>query len=405
MGRTVTLTLSSPGHSHRRNSFLQDAFLQLSESEKYEVTLTGLCNKILDAGAKASRKGGQDEMVEAVEDEVAYSTKSPSSQLDDAVALLQEMNRRNIAPSARSVCTMVDAAAFLSSSEAMEKTMREVKKSKKRAGGYGSMLVPAKVQGTENVVLPRDERGAEVSWTVSYLLILSLCFGRNALGGFDPDYSSFLSDFVIWGSITTLVVDNVYGIAKKASEILPNLPELPSVPDDAIVGKGRTTGKIVKGLTRLLSTDTQRECRTEAACLVVGYNLGLPCFSFRANALEAAALVYEGDEKMGWKGEAGIVRIMVWLWAGVVKEQMKHEMLLASDPRQVEGLLTRLKKLGVEMESEERGQELAKYSYLKARDIVENNAVEIEEIAERLLGGKATVGDCVAYLEGWEGEF
>ena len=96
---------------------------------------------------------------------------------------------------------------------------------------------------------------------------------------------------------------------------------------------------------------------------------------------------------------------MVWLWAGVVKEQMKHDMLLASDPRQVTGLLTRLSKLGIELESEERGQELAKYAYIKAREIVEKNAVEIEEIAERLLGGKATVGDCVAYLEGWEGEF
>jgi len=200
-------------------------------------------------------------------------------------------------------------------------------------------------------------------------------------------------------------VDNFYGIAKKASKILPQLPELPSVPKDAAVGRGKTTGKIVNGLTRLLSTDTERECRVEAAHLVVGYAVGLPCFSFRANALEAAALIYEGDEKMGWKGEAGIIRVMVWLWAGIVREQMKHDMLLASDPRQIKGLLKRLGKLGIEVESEERGEELAKYSYLKAREIVEEKASEIEGVSERLLGGAATVGDCVAYLERWEGEF
>jgi len=110
-------------------------------------------------------------------------TTSPSSQLDDAVSLLQEMNRRSIAPSARSVCTMIDAAAFLSSSEAMEKTMREIKKSKKRVTGFGSKLISTKVQGIKDVMLPEDERGEEVGWTVGYLLLLSLCFGRNALGG------------------------------------------------------------------------------------------------------------------------------------------------------------------------------------------------------------------------------
>lgn len=63
--------------------------------------------------------------------------------------------------------------------------------------------------------------------------------------------------------------------------LLPDKKDMPLQ-----LGTGQVTGTIIRGLMRLLTVDTERECECEAAALVAAYTLGLPCFAFRPNALE-----------------------------------------------------------------------------------------------------------------------
>ena len=324
-------------------------------------------------------------------------------QMSSPLALLEEMTAKRVTPSPRSICSLVEAAADLSDAECMAETMSTIKRSPKKCKGFGGRMVDCrKIVGREGGV-PTDDRGKEVVSALAFLGIIAVCFGRNALFAFDPLYSSLPSDLTIFVLTATVVGDNIYTVLRAISTFFPSLPDLPDIPEDAPVGRGKLTSTLTRGLSRLFNSDTERECRCEAAHLVIGYKLGLPCFSFRANSLEAAALVYEGDKDV-WQGEVGIVRMMVWLWAGVIIEEMKYNQLIVSDPRQVEGLLARLEKLGMDVD-EDRKAPLIEFSYDKAREIVTEEVFCIEEIGERLIGGAATVGDCVAYLEGWEGEF
>jgi hypothetical protein len=99
---------------------------------------------------------------------------------------------------------------------------------------------------------------------------------------------------------TTLVVDNFFdvivmggsAVAKMNEDKIPEGAKGVSAPKKEDMplglGTGSITGSVVKGLNRLLSVNTERDCQCEAAAVFAAYSLGLPCFAFQPNALEVS---------------------------------------------------------------------------------------------------------------------
>jgi hypothetical protein len=162
----------------------------------------------------------------------------------------------------------------------------------------------------------------------------------------------------------------------------------------------------------------------------VAYALGLPCFSFRPNALEGAMLILESKkiedhENNGWDSQilnpllsqSGLMKMLIWLLAPVAMEASLHPQLITSDSREAQGLINRLLQKGKEMGFEQdvgeilsiqnmsvndnEIKDLLKWAYSEADILLRSNKASVEALTERLIGGAATVGDCVATLEGW----
>ena len=214
--------------------------------------------------------------------------------------------------------------------------------------------------------------------------------------------------------MTIGVLDNFYdiikfGVGTFAKDSLGSLPE--ELP--LSLGSGKITGTVVKGLNRLLKIDTERECECEAASFFAAYSLGLPCFSFRPNALEAAVLVAESTQSDSnldtLLTNNGIMKVLVWLMAPVAMESLKHPELISSDPREADGFLARLEKsrlidtsqLWWVMDGPEERSDMLKWAYTEADLLIRSNMEIVTEISQRLTGGAATVADCVAATEDW----
>ena len=136
--------------------------------------------------------------------------------------------------------------------------------------------------------VPMDDRGAEVTSALLFASVVGFCFATNILGMEDIKP---LTNLLLTGVIGIGIVDNFYGVirgglsmATKDKDIKVDLPDKQDMPLG--LGSGSVTGTVVRGLTRLLNVDTERECECEAAAFFAAYSLGLPCFAFRPNALE-----------------------------------------------------------------------------------------------------------------------
>lgn len=108
--------------------------------------------------------------------------------------------------------------------------------------------------------------------------------------------------------------------------------------------------------------------------------------------------------------DVGIMKMLIWLMAPVAMESSKHAQLIVSDPREAAGFLTRLQEraelFGDEnalwwMEEEQERNDLLKWAYAEADYLLRSNKETVAELTERLAGGAATVGDCVAVMEDW----
>lgn len=259
--------------------------------------------------------------------------------------------------------------------------------------------------------VPTDDRGTEVASALAVASILGFCGVVNVLG--IDEISPFTN--VVWFLVVTLgLLDNFYdllkfGVKTFAKENIADLPE--DLPFS--VGSGQISGTVIKGFNRLLKVDTERECECEAAAFFAAYTLGLPVFSFRPNALEAAVLVAESDQKENTLdpllSDVGILKMLVWLMAPVAMESLKHPQLIQSDPREANGFLTRLENsdliddgsLWWLSEGPEEKADLLKWAYTEADLLIRRNEGILTEISQRLTGGSATVGDCVAAVENW----
>jgi hypothetical protein len=259
--------------------------------------------------------------------------------------------------------------------------------------------------------IPTDDRGTEITSALAVASVVGFCWTVGVLN--IEEITPFTN--TVWVAIVLVgVLDNFYDLLKLgtktfASDRIGELPkELP-----LSLGKGEVTGTVVRGLNRLIQVDTERECECEAAAFFVGYTLGLPCYSFRPNALEAAVMVAESaqpDNNLDpLLTNNGIMKILVWLMAPVAMESVNHPQLIQSDPKESGGFLSRLERSDLINKTElwwlEEGQQekddLLKWAYTEADLLLRRNSAAVKEITERLASGAATVGDCVAAIENY----
>ncbi|CAB9524547.1 expressed unknown protein [Seminavis robusta] len=401
-------------------SQLAAAFTALDESDQYDAVLTGLCAKILDNDQAAT-----------------------AASLEDSAALLTEMNQRNIPASPRSLMSLIDATVKTQDTTTMTDILRLARQNKAGLNQYGILQsdivdMPA---GNQQVAcadgsrktraerleslpdVPVDDRGTEIASAMATLGVVGICFLANLFGMDDITPVTNL----LWFTITTVgVVDNFYDVLQFGSNAAISslnttdtnkenlkLPQKESLPFG--LGTGELTGTVTRGLTRLFSTDTERECQVEAAALYTAYVLGLPCFAFRPNSLEAANLMVQHEEQNLLSTTSGILKVLIWLMAPVAMESMKHPQLICSDPREASGLLQRLQDYAgknnldnldslwwmLEESPEQETQDLLKWAYHEADVLIRNNLKDVTEMSQRLTGGAATIGDCVAVVERW----
>lgn len=258
--------------------------------------------------------------------------------------------------------------------------------------------------------VPIDDRSSEVTSALAVAGVVGFCGTVNILG------LDAISPFttLVWLLILFVgVTDNFYDLAKFgaktfAKDLSSSLPqELPLG-----LGSGAVTGTVVKGFNRLLKVDTERECECEAAAFFAAYVLGIPVFSFRPNALEAAVLVAEStrdDNQLDTLlSDSGIMKVLIWLMAPVAMESQKYPELIQSDPREVNGFLTRLENSDLINKEDlwwygniQERLDLLKWAYTEADLLLRRNQGVVTEISQRLTGGAATVADCVAAIEDW----
>ncbi|OEU18804.1 hypothetical protein FRACYDRAFT_268449 [Fragilariopsis cylindrus CCMP1102] len=105
----------------------------------------------------------------------------------------------------------------------------------------------------------------------------------------------------------------------------------------------------------------------------------------------------------------GMMKMLVWLMAPVAMESVKHPQLVQSDPREADGFLSRLEKstlinkedLWWLEEGPEEKEAMLKWALAEADLLLRRQNTVVTEITERLASGAATVGDCVAAIEGY----
>jgi len=461
-------------------SVVSSAFDALGEKDQYDAVLTGLCAKILDGnydpnpprsvntntntGEDAEEDGGE----AVVETPVMSAAERAFDALKDPIRLMKEMNSRKIKASERSLMALIDASALTQE----PRVMSSILSLSLRNGSlqtYGSLQrsvlpfppspsSPVSNRSSKRTTrskrlqtlpdIPSDDRDIESLAALSALATIGVCailqtgFGEMIVGWQTYDWAHPVASFTLTSLIVVGVVDNFFDVLSATGSLTfkANRDNLPTKIQESMesvgekietsnlpfeLGSGKLTGTVVRGLTRLLQVDTERECRCEAASFFVAYSIGLPCFALRPNALEAAVLVFESNRAGGEEegaidtllSDAGMMKLLVWLLAPVAMESSLHPQLIVSEPREAGGVLKRLeekaKLFGVEEEVSEvlrlgdEGEEgafrddLLKWAYAEADLLLRQNKETVTELTERLIGGASTIGDCVAVIEGW----
>lgn len=107
----------------------------------------------------------------------------------------------------------------------MALTLTTLARTQRKFKVYGRKFIETrKIYVKEETRVPEDKRQEEIGAAVGYLGLLGVCFGRNALGGFDDLYDPLLSNLIIYSSLLTLLADNIYAVLKFLSGLTDKIP-------------------------------------------------------------------------------------------------------------------------------------------------------------------------------------
>jgi hypothetical protein len=266
------------------------------------------------------------------------------------------------------------------------------------------------------VEVPTDDREAEISSALVFAMTCGACILTDILSveSVEPFANTLLVSALAVGAIDNLydLMSSFVKLLQKDKEYKLDLPLKSSLPFG--LGTGKLTGRVVCGLGRLLTIDAERESQCEAAALFCAYNLGLACFAFRPNALEASVFVIDSttdDDMDSLDNGAGYMKVLIWLLAPVCAESMKHTQLIMSNSKEAISFLERLETYSMENPGALPGlwwqgddaerKDLLTWAYAETECMLRQNRAAVTEISQCLVGGAATVGDCVAVLERW----
>jgi hypothetical protein len=293
--------------------------------------------------------------------------------------------------------------------------------------------------------VPYDNRSQEINQALLVSSVALACTSTDLIGMHDvaPWANALLTGMVFVG-----LVDNVYDVLKgsstflvdqvanqiqkskdgKSNESKGSTPFSLMLPDKADLpfglGSGQLTGTVVRGLTRLTTVDAEREALCEGAALAAAYGLGLPSFAYRPNAIEAVDMVLQSSDESGSLGgslltNVGIMRVLVWLLSPVAAESSKYPVCIMSNPQEAIIFLQKLMDLaqtrsdvqaaldglglytGSEDDVVQEREDLMKWAFLEADQLLRDNRKALQEVTDRLAGGAATIGDCIAVVEDW----
>ena len=342
---------------------LEEAFRGLSEDQKYEALLLG-----------AVAPGG---------------TEAPD--IDGALALVDEMAEKDVGSvGPRVLSALVDAAATRRDARVVSKVLRLSARSGAArlyaSEGAALRLPPSDaalrrkaLQGAPEV--PADDRAAEVAAAVAAAAAVGVPAASVLVGGF-LGYDEFGPSLVLLLAAALAALD-------------------------ATMNGGGVAAKVGDGADRLLSRDARRDAECEAASFATAYLLGLPCFPFRASALEAADQIARDDDV----DEAQLQKLLVWLVSGVAAERRKHRKLLASDPRQATAFLALLRSRGLKVPGDgdtaddatngraPTDADRVRWALKEATDLQGRRIPALEGLADFFESGAATAGDVVMRIE------
>uniref|UniRef100_A0A7S1BMA1 Ubiquinone biosynthesis protein n=1 Tax=Corethron hystrix TaxID=216773 RepID=A0A7S1BMA1_9STRA len=265
---------------------LADAFGNLSESDQYDAVLTGLCSKLLEDCADGS------------------ATTVDASSMSGPLDLLEEMHARDIPVSGRSLSALVDTAAASKSARVLETSLRSLRRvlrpaddappapspsfwnasppssparraALERYGGAAAAYLPllpsdarARVRALEATdPLPADDRAGEMAAALTAAVAVAACVAADAVDQMAWGVELWQPDLALGCLAATAALDTGYGALQKSSRLVRAVPDL---PENEMLGTGKITGKVWKGMRRLFNTDTERECQCEAAAFYAG---------------------------------------------------------------------------------------------------------------------------------------
>jgi hypothetical protein len=389
----------------------------LSDLDKYNLLLQSYANNILDNNDK---------------------NKNNNDDYNAMEILYNEMIKRSLKPTIKSTEFLINSCATFTNSVKLGRSLQLSKASGNlKVFGAANSIITTPVTSKQQTklmgslsVLPYDNRDQEVLFAGSIAGIGLVYLGLQFLAIFNDDLHPIAT---LLACTSALIVSF-----------------------DLFSRESKGVKAAIAGFDRLVLRDNEREMHCDGAAFLVGYLLGLPCFPFRPDTIEALKLIRDNPESLDIykqplalgkiKGSVsnkqitdivkdgnpifdlpplpnnnnnneiiGLGRVLVWLMAPVAAENMKYGKLVISDPRKaknVVNILYNIKKTADEKNvkdidkyiikvpiTEEDRDVLLQWAYYEAEALIKQYGDILEAVCDYLNTGTSSVGECVTLLE------
>jgi len=365
--RPTSLPLALPGPSSSQYDELMD---NLSDDEKYNILLQSRASSLVQLlGKKGRGMGG--------------NSRSTSEAFTPLYKLVEEMTDKDMRITLKSFAALIDAASLSRDLNVIQECLLLARRngvSRAFARSVGTLNPPPPLRAASDRYdlspVPSDARTSELAAGVAALTVVGGALSVEAVGPLLHADTTAAS--VVLGGAAVM---GVWDLTQR---------------------KGQELTLALAGINRLFLRDPERDAHVQAATFLSAYLLGLPCFCFSPNVMEAVRMTAQVPAfAETLSSTAGLNRLLVYLLAPVAVEEANYAQLMASDARQARALLQVFMGRGEARGQEGREEEvLLPWAYEEAKRLLRSHSALLERLKQRMESGGATVGDCVALLEG-----